>query len=292
MADALYDGVIGAVAVKQIRRTSVSPSIEWIAARQSGAVGPSAHYLNRGRPQAVFESMDVDGIIDGIGATGLLVTSGTLTVPWNRRANGSTFAGGSNNFVISGTDGFAVIRRISATQNGGGAVAEVDLGFLSTDGITVPLTDSVNQALASQAYNVSYDLGPVSVNASEVPDVVGTVVNTGLGLQFEWTGGGVWPTAVYLTQSDPSIDITFRDFDAMDGFINGAVMTAASVFYRKRSAGGTYVADGTAEHVKASFTDGVADVQDVTGSGNESGTATLRLLGQSLTLSTTSTISV
>lgn len=293
MADVAYDAVLGGLTLRQVRRSGVSPGIQLIAARASGAVAPSAFYVDQADARATFESMDVAGVIGGLSMqTGLFVSGGTLVIPWNRRANGGTFAGTLSHFTVSAATGLVIPKQFSAQQNGGGAVASLEVAFLSSDGLTSPIASNVNQTLAAQAYNVLYDLGPLSVNSVQVPRITGVTVNPGLTVAVRRYDGAVWPTEIHIERQDPTIDITFEDFDTLNSYLNGAAITAVAAYFRKRAPGSTYVAAGTAQHVKFSFTAGMVTAEDVSAEQQNAGQATLRLTGASLAASATQAIAL
>lgn len=291
--DVVYDAIVGAVALKQIKRTSFSPGAQLQADRMSGAVDPAVFFLQGAEPRATFESMDMPGVIAGISATaGLFVSAGTLTIPFNRRANGGTFAGGSTNFTLTGANGMAILQSLGAAQSDEGAVASIELCFLSTDGLTIPVAANVNQALAAEAYDASHAFGPAYLNGVKLTQVVSTRVNTGVALTVKRYDGSVYPTIAFIQTRNPSIEITFENFDAINTY--GplfAAPTACAVYYRQKSPGGTFATDITATHVKASFgAGGMSAVQSAEASGNANGTATLHVVGTALALTAASTI--
>jgi hypothetical protein len=290
--DVVYDAIIGAVNLRQVKKTSFKGNVQAQSLRVSGGVDPSAMYVVSGEPRATFETMDIAGAIVGLSIqSGLNVAAGTLTIPWNRRANGGTFAGGANNFTLTGANGLAVINSIGASQGDEGAVAEIELCFLSTDGLTSPIAANVNQTLASQAYNAAYAMGPFYLNGSQLSQVVSVKVNTGIKLTLKRYDGSVYPTIAFIETRDPTIDITFENADAISaqGPLFSA-MTSAAVYFRKKSDGGTFVADATAVHAKLSFATGLTEIQGIDGDGNSNGSATLRLVGKQL--SATSTVAI
>ncbi|HSG72504.1 MAG TPA: hypothetical protein VLA12_18980, partial [Planctomycetaceae bacterium] len=67
------------------------------------------------------------------------------------------------------------------------------------------------------------------------------------------------------------------------------VMTGATCYMRKRSGVG-YVADVTAQHCKFTFTDGLITTDGIQASGTGSGTCSVRLYGEGLTVSAATAI--
>ncbi|MDE2100763.1 MAG: hypothetical protein KGL39_26190 [Patescibacteria group bacterium] len=292
--DVTYDAVLGVGnALKQVRRTSFQPGIRQGVGRMSGAVDPSILFVNGGEPRATLQSGDVAGVITLLSVTaGLFVSAGTITLPWNRRANGGTFAGGLNNFTITGANALIVPRSFSASQSDEeGASAELEVVFVSTDGLTAPVTFAVNQALAAEAFNLLFAMGPVYINTVALTQVQSVKVDTGITVETKMFDGAIYPTLVYIKTREPSITVTFENFDVAQTYAPlFAACTAAAAYFRKRATGGTFVSDATAGHVKLSIATGLGVLEHIESSKNENGTASIKLTGLSLSSSTASAI--
>jgi hypothetical protein len=286
--DVLYDAVLGANTLHQIKRTSFLPSVESQSLRQSGALDPSQIVVKGAEPRVTFESMDLTGVLAACSVTGgLFVSSGTITIPWNRRANGGTFAGGSTNFVLNGTNGLFILKGISASQGDEGAVAEIEGCFLSTDGLTTPVTATVNQALGAQAYGTAYAMGPMYLDGTQLTQVESIRVDPGIALVVKRFDGSVYPTIAFIQERNPSIDVTFENFDALNTYgplFNS--MTTAAAYFRKKLDGGTFVTDVTAGHVQCSFGTGLRVIQGADASDTSNGKATMKIIGTALASST------
>lgn len=293
MSAAIYDAVFGALAIKQCSSAEFSPNNQIQPARMSGAIDPTAHYLASAEPRCRWASHDLATILGALSVTaGLYVGSGTITVPWNRRSAGSTFLGATSHFRLNGTKGLIWPVSFEANQGDPTARGMLECVFLSSDGLTTPVTSSTAQSLASQAFTSEFRLGPVAISGSAVPGVVGVQVNTGINVELEYLNGGLFPTNAYITQRDPTIDVRFRDETALHSF--GPLIASASsmvAYLRKKTQGGSVVADGTSEHIAFSFADGICDIQQISGSGNSTCEPALRVFGETLTASAASAIS-
>lgn len=292
-AHAVYDAVLGVGnALKQVMSSAFNANVNVIAGSASGAPDPSDYFIEETMPVAAFETFDVAGGLGILSITaGLYVAAGTITVPWNQRTNGGTFASGSAHFRINGTDALIVPTTISANQGDEGVGMGIAVHFLSTTGFAVPVTLSTAQALASQSFNAQYAFGPAYYGGSNVPECVGWAVNPGIVVEKSTTDGGIYPTRAYIVLRRPTIDLIFEDFDALSSFgvMHGA-MTSAAVYGRKRSGSSTFVADATAEHLKFSFANGVSSTETIQATGVNRGKLALRLHGEALTASAASAI--
>ena len=225
-------------------------------------------------------------------SVGLYLTSDTITIPLKERAIGGQFASGSNHPAIGGSDALVIPTEFSATQDAeAGASATFEVHWISSDGVTREAAGTSGNALASQAFNAEFALGKADINGSDVTGVVGIAVRPGITLSKSSTNGGIYPTHISIQQVEPVVEITVNDIDAAVTLAGGfTTTTAMNVYFRKRSDGGTYVADGTAEHIKFTFAAGIHNLGSLSASENADGTATIRVTGKALTASAASTI--
>ena len=110
MSATLYDAVFSGAggSLKQCTSAEFSAGNEIFAARQSGAIDPSALYLTSGEPRARWTSLDLGGALSLISATaGLYETTG-IVLPYRRRSAGSTYEGSSSHVKLTGTKGLIV----------------------------------------------------------------------------------------------------------------------------------------------------------------------------------------
>lgn len=294
MSDAVYDAFLGAGNnLRQVVATRYSPNAVVIPAYQSGAVEPSEQYGGNAQQQVSFDTLDIAGVVGMVSMTsGLALSSDAITIPYQRRANASTFAGTLSHFTLSATDGVLTCSQISASQDNEGAVATLDFLPLSSDGFTNPLSEAKNQTLTASAFNAQFDFGPVYFNSVQVPQAVGWSVNPGVTLRSRRFDGTVYPTAHYIIRVLPSITIVFEEVDdVVDVFTNlWAGMTTAAVYARRRSDGSTHVADSTASHAKFSFATGITNLDSIQVNESASAQVSVTLFGKSLTASVASMI--
>lgn len=291
MPSTVYDAILGGLTLLQVTRCNYNPNLTVIAGRASGAVDPSAFFGGPGEPMASFDSMDVAGVLGSVSVTaGLHVSAGTITIPWNKRVNGGTFAGTLSHAAITGTHALIVPTQFSANQGDEGAMVSLDAHFYSSDGATAPVEPASSQSLASQSFNAMYALGPGSINGTAIPELQGVVINPGITVIKQSEDGYNWPTEIDIQVRDPYIDFIFEDMDALDTYSAlFTVGTAAIAYFRKRS-GISFVADATAQHCKFSVADSLIVPQTISHSGVNNGQATLRVFGEALTATAASAI--
>lgn len=286
---ALYDSIFGSYTLGQCSSASYSPGAQVIDGVNSGAVDVDEYYGGPCDPQASFETLDAGGAITAVSVTtGLSVAAGTITMPWNKRANQSTFAG-SNNFKLSGTDGLLVANQFDASQDGDVSVS-LTFYWVATDGLTNPVGKAANASLASQTFNAHWSFGPAYIDGSQVDECIGWTVGTGVEVVCHRFDGANYPTKCYIVRRRPYIDLRFADLSDVNSFTTSHyALTSAAVYGRKRS-GASFVAAGTSQHVKLSLGAGLLKLENLGASGRGDGTFTLRLHGEALTASAASAI--
>jgi hypothetical protein len=239
MPDVVYDAVLGSNPLKQITSSEFGPGVNILKGRMSGNPIVFSNYVQSYAPESSLTTVDIAGFHTAFGTQGAVISDGsTVLIPYQKRANGATFAGGSSNAVIAGVSNCPIVlmpESIAAPRQGA-VTATGKLCYLSIDGLVTPFTELVNQALASQAFNAMYSLGPVFINGTLVSNQVGFNVNYGLGWsEREHYEGTPSPTRVFLDTVDPMIDVQCEDFDQMASILAGATISSVTAYLRKRS---------------------------------------------------------
>lgn len=297
MTVSIYDGVFGGFNIREIIDSNYNPDFKTASNRYSGGVDPQEIYILSGEPVVTLEMMDLYNLIGNVSLTaGLAVTSpGTITIPWQQRADGGTFAGSGNHFNLSGTLGLLVITEISGTQDSEtGITAKLEACIASSDGLAAPVALNGSVTPAGQAFQGSYSLGPVAINGSAVPGVTGWTYKPGLEIQKKRFGGGVYPTmyGINITKRDPQLEITFEDAASAQAFGHfGALATTASCFARKNEDGGTRADDADSVHVGITLTNGLQILNTMAGKGQDNASFTRTVMGKAQAFTRTAAIS-
>lgn len=295
---ATYDAILGTGNnIRQVVSTEYAPGNRIEPGRVSAGVDPSALFVTDANPQIRLSSTDIAAVLGIVSPTvGLDIDDDLWTIPYNVRAIGSTFASTLAHTVLTGADAFVVPRQVSVTQGGN---AQIDLmvmiesnDLLGNPGFDAPVTAATGQTLAAQAFNALWTQGPATVNGSDVGGVVGMTVDFGIqAVPLDKADGELYPKAHSIRARNPSITIDVVNVDALATFAEHLLpMTAFVGYLRKRSPGGSFVADATGEHISFTFADGIVDVQRVSARDNATARPGLRLIGEALTVSTTATL--
>ena len=292
--EVVHDLIFGAgVPIKQCQTVSHSNNANPYVGRNSGGAAPAFVGLMSAEPTATFTTMDVAGFVGIFGVAGASVTSGTVTIPYRKRTSGSTYAGTLSHFTMTGANAFGYPTSFTASQDQA-ASATAEIKFLSTTGLAAPLTTATGATLAAQSYNVSYTLGPAGINGTQVPEITAITVNPGLQVEVRMFNGSPYPESCYVIQTDPTIELTFADFDSIDTY--GPIFASndgndVTAFFRKMDDGSTRVADATAEHIKFTLSDGLITIPDFSASDTSDGSGTILITGKTLAVTATSAIS-
>lgn len=298
--EVLQDVIFGAgTTIKQCQGVSHSNEVNLLIGRDSGDVDPALTAVLEAGPTTTATSFDVAGFIGVFGVTaGALVEAGTVSLPFQKRANGSTFAGASSHFTMTGTNAYGYPTQYTATQ-GGEATATADIMFLSTDGETAPLSSATGTSLSASTYNAAYSLGPAKIGSgmsfTQLPEVTGVTVAPGLQVEVRRFNGNPYPEKAVIVQRNPTIEITVADLDSIDDY--GPMFSSndnndAVVYFRKALDGSARVSNATAQHIAFTLSGGIVTVQDFSAQDTSDGSATLLVTGKSLAVSATSAISI
>lgn len=292
---ALFDAVVGAVNIYQVKDTSYDPGLTVAQHHYSGGVSPQQSDIVSGDPVVSITSGDIVTILDGIDATaGLAVSAGTVTVPIKNRSAGGLFASGSNHHTLSATHGLLIPVSISASQDEeDGAQIQLEFHAASSSGLANPITHNASQAAGSQTFTAVHDLGPAKVNGTTIVGIKSITVNFGINVNKQRYSGYPFCQLAGMTINEaiPSIEFEFEDIASLHAFATfTALSTTCVVYFRKRMSGGLRVAEATEEHVAFTLTNGIYTLESAKGSGRDNYTNSAKVYGHTLAYDTTSAI--
>jgi len=280
-----YDCFIGAANIRQVASVNYSAETQAFRAAAAGATADSIISLMSAEPKVTIETGDLSGVIGSVPVTtGLYVSSGSITIPFNKRAAGGTFGGVGAHTELTATNGLCIPTQFSASQDGP-ATASLELGLISTDGTTSPMSESAAASLSASAFSGAYTIGPVVLNGAALNEVASVTVNTGLGMSLRRSAGGIYPTFVSLnTPFRPRITVGFRDVAAAATITAvSASLTTLAVYFRKRSDGAAYASGSN--HISLSFGTGLTLMDTISGDGDSDATVSVIFEGKVLSAS-------
>jgi len=204
-----------------------------------------------------FQTTDIKALLDVAGINGkkLVTPTDFLSVFWQQYDQAGTIKSGSNHLKILVNEGLLLPRNIAVSQ---GSEASISAESIPTfDGTNDPLVVSDSEPLATRV-NASqlWTLGKATINGV---DIEIQSLNIDFGIQEIALGGDgdVFNTFVAIDKRDPVITFDTTDISKLTTFNHvGSNPGGTFVCYlRKLAAGGTRVANGTAEHIKFTLND-------------------------------------
>lgn len=153
------------------------------------------------------------------------------------------------------------------------------------DGTNDPVVIATGASLPTVTDAERFTLGGVTLGGISFTQKSGVSVDLGLRCNVDGSDSDTWATFAWIEDVNPKVTIRGVDkkwFDATKVALTGLVMTHANtkVYFRKRAAGGTFVADGTAEHIKLTMAGLVVVDVGWEATGSSKGNVTLALHGK------------
>ena len=290
----LADAILGAATIRQVTSNDNQSNQEHRKAMTSGGNTVQQVSGKTAAPMTTFTSEDLKALLVLNSGTfvsnGLSELASTITIPYKARANAASFAATSIHPSITGSNALIVPQSLEVTQDSDAATMQCEVHWLSANGTTSCYTSTITNALAAQAFNERYSLGPVYINAAEVVGVQGIRVSFGIEVVKPPIGKGLpLPTFASIKAVIPTIEITVNDFAAVATEVGEfTAMTSAVAYLRLQADAGIHATTGN--DVSLTFAGGLVDVGSVTASGNEDGSGTITLHGKTLTTSVAVTI--
>lgn len=208
-----------------------------------------------------FTTEDVAAALGQCGAAGLDLSTKTLTLYAQKHAGGGTRAAGSVHRSYAFAVGILVPEKLTVKHQGDATISYKAI-TVSADGVASPMTIAETAALPTIAAHSIYTLGPAAIGAISLTHCKQFEIDFGIEAVSEGAGSDILDTlasiSVVATELTlQGIDITWLKSTSIPETGKVATHANTTIYLRKRAAGGTFVADETAEHIK--FTaDGLA----------------------------------
>ncbi len=241
----------------------------------SGTPYPEHMALALQNPTATADTTEIAKALDKLTVSGLEVTSDDPDVGVVfyavKHDPGGTRATTSINSSYTFGDGLLVPRTITAAHQQDASLSFEMLPI--SDGTNAPIADSIVAALPTIGTQERFTLGPVTLGSKVLTGIQSVDIDFGITATPRGSDSDMWNTHISSDMVVPTITIrgvNLEWFGSATIPLAGLVGTTAntSIYLRKYSDGGSYVADGTAEHIKFQ-SDGVASIGSVNASGPE-----------------------
>lgn len=201
-----------------------------------------------------FTTEDVAAALALCGLSGLSLATKSLILYAQKYADGGGIAAGAVHRSYTFAKGILVPRTLTV-EHQGDATIKYEAVTISVDGSTSPMTIAETAALPTIAAHAVHTLGPVTIESEVLDHIKRLQIDFGIEAVSEGADSDILDTlasirlaATKLTLS--GINVAWLKADAIPEAGLAATHTNTKIYLRKRAAGGTFVADETAEHVK------------------------------------------
>jgi hypothetical protein len=227
-----------------------TPNEQVGAIMSDGSVDPTVVNVLRGEPSFAVTSTDLAAVLGVCGFSG---TDDVAVVLYEMEMDGAAPKSGTGHTLTTLTKAFVYPTSINLP---GGAVASASFEGRAwkSDG-TIPYAVTTGALPSITAQTASYGLGPVSINGTAYSNVSDVTITTGISIVAEFSEGLVYPKRVFVLARQPRVVITLTRPPAIA--VPTALSSTGLVVYARKRTKTSFVADGTAEHVKLTFEEGV-----------------------------------
>lgn len=270
----------GAVYVDGVQEQELNSELQDLLEGGDDSVYNTFGALLSGAPALRVTTNDLKALLDAAGLTGMLIDADGshpgVVAYWQKGQKGAARASGGAHLSATLPNGILVPRSIELPHRGS-AVVQAE-AILWQEGATAPVGFDEAASLPAIYPEVAalWTLGPWKVGANAIEGIQQVSIDTGIQVVTDAGDSDVYPTYAYIERTQPSIRITARHIDVTSFVTEDGVYSASGVvgYAKKRAEGSSFVADGTAEHIK--FTMGKCRVS-WEGIGGKPAQVTLRL---------------
>lgn len=272
----IYGVKLGASVIGAVGRTALRTGTEVRQEATSGEVYARFQAIYAQKPMAEFQTRQLATALGACALTGVALTSSApLIVYAQKHAEGGTRTSGSNHRAFVINEGLMIPRRLTVEHQGD---AVIDYEVLATyDGTNEPIAPAESQALpALSDDNERFTLGGTTLHngssAFSFPQIRRLEIDFGIAAETVGADSDIWDTACRIAEILPSIrqaGIDTEWFKATVCPLTGLNIghSGTKIFLKKRAAGGTFVADVTAQHIKFTAA-GLAVIEGLEGAGS------------------------
>lgn len=274
--------------IHQITDSNLDPGISEMLVGGSGDLdfgyGASAEV----KPQLSFSTTACGTALGIAGVNGYAFTGGGAAFYFRPVGVGATRTDTAC-VKIAAAAGLVVPKSMKASDSSKDpAKIDYDVYFLSSDGVTAPLTTSTGVTLPSVPLaSEAFTSGALKLNGAFIPTVNDLSIDFGLKCETQKSDGCAYPSWAGITgnrkvEVSPTIyDMTQLDALGTAGAAlnNGLALTAWIVWFKKVASGGTRVANATAGHLKIAGTTGFLRHDKHGGSQGKATTGALKFWG-------------
>jgi hypothetical protein len=252
----IYFVGLGATTLGGITRQSIATNTEIKGEASSGEVYRRWLALYSQRIAPTFTTHSIAAALDVCGAAGadLAAMTGGFCLYAQKHADGATRTAGANHRKYKSVKGILAPRRLTCDHRGD-ATIEYE-AVVTYDGVNDPLVISDSESLPAVVADAGrWTIGPATLGGISFTGKRQVQIDFGLDVVPESADSDYWDTFASIRAINS--EITFRGIDAQwlkstAIPLTGLACTHANtaIYLKKRAAGSTFVANGTAQHIK------------------------------------------
>lgn len=258
----LYGVKLGATVVGGMQNAAINTGTEVRQETSSGEVFARWAAIVAQNPGLAFTTVDLDGALGLIGATGLDLETSNAIAYAQKRATGSTRAAGASHRSYTIVSGIGVRRQLTADHQGDATIGCELIAGWDTENDPILIADGISlPELPAQADQYRYGLGPAEVAGIAIAHKKSMAIDFGTQVRPEGGESDVWPTHVSIDSILPTITIRGVDPEwlkstniPLTGKSGTQANTTIYLRRRKRDLSGITIpgfeADATAKHIK------------------------------------------
>lgn len=225
----------------------------------SGEVYNRFQSLVAQRPGASFTTQHISAALAliGISAQSIAGLTGDFHMYAQKATEAGTREGTLSHRKYSYKEGLIVPRTLTVSHGGD---AELSYDVIATyDGTNDPVVITDSQTLVAGIADAErFSIGPVTIGSKSLGQVRQIEIDFGLDVVTEGSDGEIWDRYAWIKTISPQVTLRGVDIEWLKSSniplagLN-SIHANTTIYLRKRAAGGGFVVDGTAEHVKFTF---------------------------------------
>lgn len=264
----LYAVAFDTTVLGGITQQKITTGVQTRGEAASGELYPRLQSITGQQPGAEFTTVDIAAAIDNAPLTGAAISDLTAGLSFFAQAHQDEGArsAGSTHRKYNIVQGIVYPRSLSVDHQGDATISFAVIAT-STDGAIAPIIETDTQALPAIVTNdIAFTLGGQTIGGVALTGVRNLTIDFGITAAAEGADSDIFPTKCSIRSV--ATRLTYRGINTQwlkssNIPITGQPATHANTvcYLRKRAAGGSYVADITAEHIKMTAA-GICVVED------------------------------
>lgn len=261
---------LGSGFLSQLNDATPAYNMDDLVEFAAGQTAPQFAGSNISNPDLPFTTKQLKTLLDEFDVEDVIkdLSGGNVDVYFKQRAPNALRTPDASLAHIRGrltSNAMLYLQSIRAQQS---QDAEASARLLpSWDGSNNPLIMTGSVALSgTSTADHTYTLGRIDLNGTNLAGVQEMTLDLGMEEEAVADSGEPFPSFVGINRYAPTVVLQTRDTTLMATYGGtGTVLASMEVYLRKKSSADINVADGTAEHIKITASDGLIRARQIAG---------------------------